>query len=201
MRVLALILLGSSCASAPSEIASPFPADDPRASRFILHVGGRALSGSDWDPVEDQGVFGLEFVHEAPESSVGIEAALFESGDTQDDYFVSPTLTADFRGRTTEASFGLHKEFPEQYRGVHAYFGGGLSVLRAELRDVTNGSEEEDYDVSTGAYLHGGVEFDASAAIFVGLDLRIRGGTQVDLVGEDRSTNYGEVTVMLGFRF
>ena len=196
MRLLGLVLLGASCASVPEGAA-----EGVRDSNLRVHVGQRSIGGSDWDPVEKQGTLGLEFVHEPPASVVGFEAALFVSGDTQDDYFVSPTLRADFRGRTSELSFGFHKELPVDYEGVHPYFGCGPSFLHAELRGVENGEEHEDDDVSIGGYLHGGVEFDATSAIFVGLDLRLRGGTQADLVGEDRSTSYGEVSVMLGFRF
>ena len=196
MRYLAPILLLASCASAPSGAE-----DGVRDSSLRVHVGQRSIGGSDWDPVEKQGMFGLEFVHESPGSLVGAEAAVLASGDTENDFFVSPTLTADFRGRTAEFSFGLHKEIPVDYEGVHPYFGCGPSFLRAELRGPEDGVEQEDHDVSVGAYLHGGVEFDATSAIFVGLDLRLRGGTQVDLLGEDRATGYGEVTVFLGFRF
>jgi hypothetical protein len=197
VRFLALILLGASCASVPDGAPEPV-----RDSSLRVHVGERSIGGSDWDPVEQQGMFGLEYVHESPTATAGIEAGLLVSGDTQDDYFVAPPdQRADFRGRTTELSFGLHKEIPVDYEGVHPYFGFGPSILWAELKALENGAEQEDSAVSIGGYVHGGVEFDATAALFVGLDLRLRGGTQVDLVGEDRATGYGEVSVFLGFRF
>lgn len=198
---LSLVLCAASCASVPPRTASSGAGDDLPASRLAFHVGERAFDGSDWEPVEDQGVLGLEFVHEAPGSIVGLEAALFASGHIEDDYFVSPTLTADFRGRTSELSFGVRKTMPVDYGGVHPYFGGGLSLLRAELRGDSNGAEAEDDDDSAGVYVHGGVEFDASAALFLGLDLRLRGGTDVDLLGEERSAGYGQVTIVLGVRF
>ena len=193
----ALLLLAPACAS-PS---SADGADEPRVNRISLHLGTRGMNGSDWDPVEDEGVGGLEFVHEAPGSVVGIEAAFFAGERTEDDFFVPPAQRVDYRSRTAELSFGVHKELPVQYSGVHPYFGGGLSALNAELRGPENGAEREQDGDSVGLYLHGGVEFDASSALFLGIDLRLRGGSEVHLLGEDRDTGYGQVAFVLGVRF
>ncbi|MFN0006940.1 MAG: hypothetical protein ACKVXR_03455 [Planctomycetota bacterium] len=194
MKALAasFALLAASCASTADTIPD---------SRIGLHAGYRGLDGEDWGPVDDQGAAGLEFVHEAPGSTVGLEAAVFASEKTEDDVFVLPAAIADFRGRALELSFGLHKDLAVRYEGVHPYFGGGLSLLRVELRGEQAGLEDEEDGDSAGLYLHGGVEFDLSPALFLGVDLRVRGGTDVDLLGEDRSTSYGQVSFVLGVRF
>jgi hypothetical protein len=187
MRLLALslLLLSASCAS----------------SRVNAHVGYRNFPSDDWEPVDDQGVVGLEFVNEAPDAAVGIEAAFFASEKTEDDAFVPPAAIVDFRMRTAELSFGVHKELPSEYPGVHPYVGGGISLLRAELRGEEGGLEDEENGDSTGAYVHGGVEFDASSALYLGIDLRVRGGTDVELLGEDRWASYGQITFVIGVRF
>jgi hypothetical protein len=185
LLLLSLALLSASCAG----------------SRTNAHVGYRNFPGDDWEPVEDQGVLGLEYVHEAPGSAVGIEAAFFASEKNEDDAFVPPAGLFDFRMRTAELSFGVHKELSSEYRGVHPYVGGGLSLLRAELRGEQGGLEEEEDGDSTGAYVHGGVEFDASPVLYLGIDLRVRGGTDVDLLGEDRWASYGQITFVIGVRF
>lgn len=194
MRFLALSLslLSASCASA---------GEAPRNSRFAVHAGYRSFDGGDWAPVDDQGAAGLEFVHETPGSTVGLEAAVFASEKTEDEVFVPPAALVDFRGRAVELSFGLHKDLAVHYDGVHPYFGGGLSLLRAELHGEQGGLEDEEDSDSAGLYLHGGVEFDVSPALFLGVDLRVRGGADVDLLGEDRSTSYGQVAFVLGVRF
>lgn len=198
MRTLALSL-GLLSASASASCASA--GDATRDSRIGLHAGYRSFYGGDWGPVDDQGAAGLEFVHETPGASVGLEAAFFVSEKTEDEVFVPPAALVDFRARTAELSFGLHKDLAVHYEGVHPYFGGGLSVLRAELRGEQGGLEDEEDGDSAGLYLHGGVEFDVSPALFLGVDLRVRGGADVDLLGEDRSTNYGQVSFVLGVRF
>jgi len=189
---LALSLVAASCASA---------GDATRDTRLGLHAGYRSFDGGDWEPVDDQGAAGLEFVHETPGSTVGLEAALFVSEKDEDDFFVPPAALVDARARTAELSFGLHKDLEVLYEGVHPYFGGGLSLLRAELRGEQGGLEAEEDGDSAGLYLHGGVEFDVSPALFLGVDLRVRGGADVDVLGEDRSTNYGQVSFVLGVRF
>lgn len=189
---LALALAAAGCASPPEDAA--------RESHLGIHLGGRGF-GEDWDPVEHQGTIGFEFVHEPTGSVVGIEAALFASERNEDDFFVPPVATVDVRGRSTELSFGVHKEIPVDYGGVHPYFGGGLSLLHAELRGAEGGVEREEDGDSPGLYVHAGIEFDASEALFIGLDLRLRGGDELDLLGYDRPTSYGQVTFVLGVRF
>jgi len=198
VRILALALAfaATGCASAPA-----LEEEATLDSDLRFHLGARSLDSSDWEPVEDQGTMGFEFVHEAPGSIVGIEAAFFASEKTEDDFFVPPVATVDFRGRTSELSFGVHKEILVEYGGVHPYLGGGLSLLHAELRGEENGAEHEEDGDSPGLYLHGGIEFDVAEALFVGLDLRLRGGSDVDLLGDDRATGYGQITFVLGVRF
>ena len=190
-----LALLGASCASAPAG------EEAPPDTQLGIHAGWRGFDSGEWGPVDDQGAVGFEIVHEPSTWVVGLEAALFASERTEDDFFVPPTSTIDFRARTSELSFGIHKEMPVDYAGVHPYVGGGLSLLHAELRGEEGGLEREEDGDSPGVYLHGGVGFDVSETLFLGLDLRVRGGSDVDLLGDDRSTGYGQVTFVLGVRF
>ena len=72
---LASVLIFASCASAPAALqdASPVPY---RSSHLDLHLGGRALDKDDWDPVEDQGTIGIDFVHEGLDSAIGFEVGM-----------------------------------------------------------------------------------------------------------------------------
>jgi opacity protein-like surface antigen len=197
---LAAALLAAACASAPRlEPPAQVPADLP-SSALAIHLGVRGLDDHDWDPVDDQGTIGLELVHEAPGSIVGLEAAFFASQREEDDFHVTPSVVVDARGRTSEIDFGVHKTIPVEYGGVRPYLGGGFSVLHADLRGEANGAQARDDADSVGVYLHGGVEFDLSPNLYLGLDLRARGGSEVHLLGDDVDTGYGQVTLALGVR-
>jgi opacity protein-like surface antigen len=188
MRRIAIVAfaLAASCANPGNQIE--------------LHGALRSLDGGDWSPVEEQGTLGLAFVHEAPGSVVGVEAQAFVSERTEDDFSASPTTVVDARGRTRELCFGLHKSLPVQYEGVHPYLGGGFSLLRAELRGASGTEEVEEDDDSAGLYLHGGVEFDFTPNLFLGLDLRGRAGQKVELLDDDLNAYYGQVAIVLGVR-
>lgn len=183
--------LASGCASAGSEAPS---------SKLGLYGALRSFDSGDWGAVDDQGVIGLELVHEAPGSAVGFEIGAFGSSDEED---VSDVLGADpnARGRTAEVAVGLHKTFETDYAGVHPYLGGGLSWLWAELRREIAATELEDDDGSIGGYFHVGVDFEVTPILLLGLDLRGRAGTEPEMFGEDFTANYGQVAVVLSLRF
>jgi opacity protein-like surface antigen len=197
--VSALALLAASCTSVAS--AGTGIDSDHSSSTLDLHIGIRSLDDHDWQPVDDQAVLGIEYVHEPPESTVGLEFGFFASESSEDDFIVSPTNTVDARSRTRELTLGVHKYLPVHYEGIHPYLGGGLSLLRAEVRGASGSGQGTDDDGSAGLYLHGGVEFDLSANFFLGVDLRFRGGNEVELFDEKESTGYSQVTIVLGLRW
>ena len=199
--LLALPLLAGSCASVPSRSTAPLPGDDAFASRLALQAGLRSFDEGDWAPVDDQGVLGIEYVYEPAESSVGVEVGFHASERTEDDFRIPPMAVVDVAGRTSELSLGLRKTVPVELDGVHPYVAGGLSILHAELEGESGGQPADDEDDSGGIYLRGGVEFDLSRSFFLGIDLRVRGGSEVELFGSDGSADYGQVALVLGVRF
>ena len=199
MRTLApvLALLLAACASTYAPLPQRPPRNPYPASLLDFHVGFRSLDGHDWGPVEDQGVFGVEFAHEDPDWPVGFELGLFASGDKEDDRPLPGGGTGDIKGETSEFSVGFRKTFIRDEGPVHPYIGGGLSAIRGEFHA---GSFEDD-DTSGGIYFHGGVDFDLGPNFFIGFDMRFLGWTDITLFGEDGSADYGQIAMVLGVRF
>jgi hypothetical protein len=161
----------------------------------------RSLDQDDWSPVDDQGAIGLEFVREDPGSAVGFELGAFTSGKTKDNVPVGGGGTIDVRGRTGEISAGIHKTFSAPGDTVHPYVGAGLAAIRAEFRGNGASSSAEDDDASGGLYVHGGVDFDIGPSLFLGVDLRLLGGTDVTLFGVNGNANYAQFALVLGVGF
>ena len=202
MRFPALVsvVILASCASTPAALqdASPVPY---RSSHVDLHLGGRALDKDDWDPVEDQGAIGIDFVHEGLDSAIGFEVAFFASRDKEEDE-PSPTGPFDITGETQELSVGVRKTFMKDTSRFHPYVGGGLAAIRAQFRgEDSGGSGASDDDTSGAFYVHGGLEYDVGPAFLIGVDLRLLGGSDITLFGEDGTANYGQITFVVGCRF
>ena len=197
MRIpaLAFALALASCAAAPS--AQRPPRNPTPASKMNFYLGVRTLDEDDWEPVEDQGALGIEFVHEPPDSAVGFELGLFISGDEEEGVLIPGPVFVDVEGETGEVSVGVRKTFEVDEGPVRPYIGGGVSAIRAEF----DGDVLSDDDTSGGLYVHAGVDFEIGPAFLLGFDLRYLGATDIDLFGVDGSANYFQFAMFFGFRF
>lgn len=180
-------LLLASCAAAPSAPQEMSTAD--RANRISIYLGGRELDEDDYDPVESQFTFGIEFVHERPENVVGFEIGLMGS---EDDGHLGPF---DVEGRTGEIYAGIHKSFGTDV--VRPYVGVGLAYINSEV-EVEN---VDDDDGSAAGYAHAGINFDVSPAFAIGFDFRILFASDMEIAGVDTDADYGQLALILGFAF
>jgi opacity protein-like surface antigen len=193
---LASVVFLAACASTGSQVQGP-PSGEYRSSKLDLYLGGRALDESDWSPVEDQPVIGMEFVHEGHDSLVGFEVALFGSQKTKED----AVGAIDVTGSTGEISAGIRKTFLKDGSRFHPYIGGGVALISARFEGAVSGSSAKDDDTSGALYMHGGVDFDVSPSFMIGLDLRFLGGSDITLFGENGSADYGQLAFLIGVRF
>jgi Outer membrane protein beta-barrel domain len=205
-RLAVKLPLLASCIALAACAASSIPSGPPasgeyRSSRIDLYFGGRSLDEDDWSPVEDQPVIGVEFVHEGHDAPIGFELALFASEKSKDDVAAGPA-TVDVTGKTGEIAAGVRKTFLKDDRLFHPYLGGGLAAIQAKFHgEGSNGVTASDDDTSGALYVHGGVDFDLGPAFVIGLDLRLLFGSDVTLFGVDGDADYGQVALLIGFRF
>jgi opacity protein-like surface antigen len=201
--VLRVALLGSLASCASSSFSAQRPPREPLgASKLELYLGGRSFDHDDWHPVEDQGMVGLEFVHEGRDAPVGFEVAVFASEDDEHAFHIPSGHTVELRGETEEFSIGLRKTFSLEEGPVHPYVGGGLSGIHAEFKGVTaSGSSTTDEDGSAGLYLHTGIDFDLGPNFLMGFNLRFLTLTDIRLFGVSGTADYAQFAIVFGFRF
>ena len=183
---LALIVLGlAGCAAAPAPIQSA-----TRENRISIYLGQRNLDEDDWEPVEEQATFGLEFSRETAGSPVGFEIGLMGSADEAD------FGGADVEGTTGELYGGLRKTFGGDV--VRPYVGGGIAFITAEAEISGVGSDD---DSSPAGYLHGGIDFDVTDSFFLGIDLRFLFASDIEIAGFETDADYVQFALVLGFVF
>jgi opacity protein-like surface antigen len=189
MKSIALLvtLLLSACAAAPSAPQEMSTAD--RANRISIYIGGRQLDEDDYEPVDEQVMFGIEYVRERPEDVAGFEIGLMGSEDDGD---LGPF---DVEGRTSEIYAGVHKSFGTDV--VRPYVGAGIAYINSEV-EVAN---VDDDDGSAAGYAHAGINFDISPSFAIGFDFRWLFASDLEIAGVDTDADYGQLAVVLGFAF
>jgi len=197
---LTLCFLSTACASVAPFAEPQRPPPAPRYAKIDVYVGVRRLHQNDWDPVQDQSTVGLEYVHEDPSDAMGFELGFFGSRKTKDNVQIGGSFF-DVRGQTTEVSAGARKTFWTETGTVHPYVGLGLSLIRAQLRTASGGASSEDEDSTAGVYAHGGIELPLGPSLSIGLDLRVLGGTKIQLFSANGTADYAQLALVLGARF
>ncbi len=189
-----LIPLSAFCACATASRVAPFHEDETASNKvtnFTVIVGQRSLDKDDWEPVEDQFVFGIEVDQYERDESFGWEVAVQYSEDD------GSVLGTDIGGSTTEFSFGVRKTFATSGR-IHPYIGAGISSMHAQS-DITGAPSDEDSAI--GGYAHGGVYWNLGQNLNVGVDVRTLQFTDINLNGVDADANYVQGAVTLGLAF
>ena len=162
-------------------------------------LGGRSFDEDDWEPVEDQGVIGLEVNVGKTGSFVSGEFGIAYS--SEDDDAFDPIL----------GQVDLTAEFLEVYGGVRfspptgdirPYLGVGVSLINADLEvDVPFVGSASDDDTSAAGYIHGGVLFLVGGSFELGLDLRYLFASDLEFGGVSGDADYLQLAFVFGFKF
>jgi hypothetical protein len=160
------------------------------ANRISLYLGQRDLDHHDYDPVDDQGTAGLEYVREPSGTPLGFEAGVMGSRDSEHE------AGFDIKGKTGEVYAGLHKSFGHDV--VRGYVGAGVSYINSKVEVEGIGDDD---DSSFAGYVHGGLTADLTTSLYLGLDLRFLFGSSMTIGGVDTDADYGQLALLLGFAF
>ncbi len=171
-------------------LAAATPAAAAGNANFILGV--RAL-GDEWDPIDEQGVLGLNMDLGGASWPVQIEFGFHASGAEDD---IGPL---DVTASIAELQVGVQK-FWKVGSTMRPFVGGGLALVWAEveLEDNLGFSVDED-DNTVGAYVHGGIYWRLGKAFNIGLDGRITGTGDLEAFGSEVDANYFQLGMILGF--
>lgn len=162
--------------------------------RIGLIVSQRFLDEGDLEPVDEHTAFALEYVENDPAKSIGFEAGIAHS--EEDDTVLGIGVEAEL----LEVYLGVRKEI-ETSSGLVPYIGGGLTYLNADLTASVGAASASDDDSSLGIYLRGGVLWDLTSNVYVGLDARLVVGTDLEIGGASGDADYEQIGVLLGFSF
>lgn len=173
---LFVLLALSACSAVPSA-AWQEPHDDPdRPTRVGLYLGQRNLDEDDYEPVDEQVMLGIEFVHEARESVVGWEFGL--AGSAVEETVEVSSSNVDLEATTGEVYAGIRKSIGSGR--LRPYIGGGVAYIQSELEASDGALTVSADDGSIAAYAHAGVSLSLTPGFFIGLDLRLLFASDVD---------------------
>ncbi len=168
-------------------------------ANFVL--GARALDEDDWEPVEDQGVFGVNVDLGRDPWPVWIDLGFHVSAaeeDFRDPFFFGGHV--DLTATLAEFSVGVVKTWRVSGGNVRPFAGGGLAAVTAEVEFDGPGFGDVDEDDTSGAiYGRGGVYWRIGSRFNLGVDARILMGSDFDIGGVDFEADYFQIGVLVGW--
>ncbi|MFQ5653270.1 MAG: outer membrane beta-barrel protein [Planctomycetota bacterium] len=161
-----------------------------------LLIGGRTLDAeSDWDPVEEHGVFGVGVDIRGPGWLIDLEGGVVGSGATED------VLGIDVEARVAEVYLGVRKAIEFDTIPIVVYGGVGPTLISAEFDAAIGGLGVSDDDSSLAGYVHAGIYWRILQRVNLGLDFRGVFGSDLELFGVDTDADYSQVAFLLGFHW
>jgi hypothetical protein len=168
----------------------------PTFSAGVL-LGGRTMDNSSWEPVDDQGVLGFDFVARGLAGNhFGLE---FGTMWSHDEVGSTELMMGEFYagGRFTLLDAG------DSTNRVLPYVSGGGTLIGGE---VTQGNLSADDSYTAGYYFRAGIDFRVTPDFGIGLDYRHVGGTETDLefggIGQPNGDfDYDQIGLTFSFFF
>ena len=176
--------------------ASPAPlrVGGPWISHITVLGGGRWLDKDDWEPLEEQLVFGLQLDEAEAGDGNGYEIGVLYADDED-----------NIEATTYEGFVGYRHTFREDTEAWHPFVSAGLSAVWGEVELPAPGSNPGDDDYIFGVYARAGLLWDVSERVRLGLDYRhlFAQDYELELAGQDveKSGDNDQVLLSLGFEF
>lgn len=169
-------------------------------ANFIFGI--RQFDENDWDPVEDQGVFGVDVDFGEPEWPIGLDIGFHVSSAEEDlvnNFFFLGDV--DLKVTVSEVSFGVLKTWKTGKGEVRPFLGGGGSVIKleAEFDSTGIGNDFDEDDTTFALYGRGGVYWRIGSRFNIGVDARFLGGNDFEIEGIDFDASYFQVGLLLGW--
>ncbi len=156
-------------------------------------LGTKTLDKTDWEPLDEQGEFGVLVDFKQSHWPVSIAIDLLVSIDE------TTLFGVNVEGNTSEFDVGVRKIWEVEGSSIRPYVGGGIAFITGE---IIAGSfvTVSDEDSSTGIWLNGGIYWALSPSFNLGLDLRY---SQAEVTLFDVNTEVGgtHVGVILGYHW
>lgn len=165
-------------------------------------LGMKYLDKDDWEPIEDQAEIGVavDFKKQGWPVSIAI-GYLYSRGDETVlifDPFLGNVLF-DFEAETSELSFGIKKIW-DHFAHVRPFLGGGIALIRADVKGRALGVTVSDDDNTIGIWIGGGVYWTLAEHFNIGLDLRWS-KAEVTSFGVDIEAGGAHVGLLVGYHW
>jgi hypothetical protein len=187
LRSLALIVL---------IVIAAAPALAEGNANFLL--GMRQLDEDTWDPLDQQGVFGVTVDFGGADWPIHLETGFYGSSDKEDVFDDTILVEGDLKVDVVEVFFGVNKTW-DSSGSIRPFVGGGLASAGASIEVDTPFGDVDDDDSSLGAYAHGGVFWRLGQRFNIGFDARFLTGTDLTVFDEDVDVDYLQAGLVLGF--
>lgn len=190
-HIIAVLAMGSLLLS-----ASVVSAQDQWTGNMNLFLGQKNLDKDDWEPVEEQGEFGIELDFRKKDWPVSIAIDILSSSADDSVTVFDPLfgfVTVDVEGKTSEFNVGVRKIW-EEHPTVRPFIGGGLSFIRAEMEVTIPGfGSASDSDTGVGIWLGGGIYLTMAEHFNLGVELKYSDAnvTIADVDGTAGGTHFG----------
>ena len=150
-------------------------AEENFTGNFNLVFGAKRLDQDDWEPVEDQADFGLEFNCKHPSWPISIAWEYIVSYDKHEEQFSG--LNTKIEGATIELNVGILKIW-DKTPHVRPYIGGGLCFMDAAVSGTLVLSPGLELSISddgygTGFWFAGGVYWTVWKHLNIGFGLKL----------------------------
>jgi len=173
--------------------------DAPKENAFTVLLGSRSLDSDYWEPTDEPVVLGLGYLHEGAEAPLGVELG-FQYGRDTASVFVSGLGTIDLTADVGNVYVGMRKTFLRD-KVVQPFLGAGVELGFTTMEASLGATTVEDDDTSAGLYFHGGLLFQVSRSVRLGVDVRIGRGSDVTLFDVDANIDYEQFGLLMEVLF
>jgi hypothetical protein len=192
MRILPAIL-------APGVAIAMLAAPAFAAGNANVVVGPRYLDDGSWNPVADQTAIG--FTLDVGKKFWPINFAIGYHASTATDRSTNPAPVGELelKGQVREFDMGVLKSWALAHR-LRPFAGGGLGLVQGSSRaNFETLGETSDSGTGAGAWLDGGVYWRLAGHLNLGLDARVLLGANVTMFGFNRSADYRQIGMLVGW--
>jgi opacity protein-like surface antigen len=171
-----------------------------------IYLGEEKLDQDFWKPVDEQLFLGIETAFESKNDMVGGEWGVQYTNDKNETGITVPGVgAADLKVEllTIEGYFGIHRTFLRD-ANLRPYIGAGISVVYYDAQKNTDGvgihvHDDDEGGWTAGLYAHGGISWQCSENVQIGVDVRGLGFTDVNNIGGDGDLDYARLALFIGF--
>lgn len=177
-------------------------AADGFTGNINLLLGSKTLEEDDWEPLDSQAEFGVDFDFGMQTWPIHIDVAYLSSSDDQDFSGYDPEfgdITGNLEATTTELRLGA-KYIWDSWSTMRLYAAGGLSNIKGEFEVSAYGVSISEDDSAIGFYVTGGIYWTLAEHFNLGAELGYSKAT-IELYDYEGEAGGTHALALVGYHF